>query len=111
METAAVCLPGRAKKGMCELCRLVQKIRRAPGMYFGNEMRLSDLDNFLGGYQYALYNFSLEKPPDSLLPLPFRYFGQFVVLKLGCSDGTFHWDKIILAQVNKKNEKNVIFYL
>lgn len=105
MGTAAACLPGRVKKIMCELCRLVQKIRRAPAMFFGNEMRLSDLDNFLGGYQYALYNFSLEKSFDSLLPLPFRYFGPFAALKFGCSDDTFRWDKIILAQVSQNEEK------
>lgn len=85
--------------------KLIEEMRAHPGLYLGTP-HISTLRSFLDGYQMALHDFNIKEiPKDTLLPLPFDLFHDYVALKFDYYESTSGWCNMILDQT-AYNEEN-----
>ena len=75
---------------------LAQQIRTRPSMYFGNDIKLSNLDNMLWG-------FNLNSQKESVIP--FQYFNYWTKLKLNKFGSKYNWTVAILETCDHDEEK------
>jgi hypothetical protein len=86
----------------------IEEIRECPGLYLGCSS-ITLLECFLHGYDYALYK-NRPKEVESLFPLPFSLFDDFVMNYYGCNWSTAGWRNIILHQANNDEEKGLAVF-
>lgn len=72
-----------------------QQIRERPSMYFGNEIKITHLENMLWG-------FKLNSKKESAVP--FQYFNYWVKLKLNKFGSIYNWKVAILEICNQDEQ-------
>lgn len=78
------------------LYELAQKVKQRPQMFFGKELRLSELAAFLFGY--GLH-------PVPVGDIPFEYFNRWTKHKLNTWGSNHNWVTVILKACNADEEK------
>lgn len=78
------------------IIELAQLIRQRPGMYFGDNITLTGLQNLLFGFSL---NSTLKDVP------PFEYFNHWANQKLGVLGSAIHWRHSIIENCNKDELK------
>jgi len=73
-----------------------QQVRQSPGMYFGKDVSLSNLENMLWG-------FNLNSEKESIVP--FQYFNYWTKHKLNKFGSTYNWAVAIKETCDGNEEK------
>ncbi len=96
---------------MARFVELLEKLRQRPGMYLGEGFALTRLQSFIAGYDIALYERGIaEEKQESLFPLPFHFFFEFVALRLVYVESTSGWRNMILEQVHGDEEEGLALF-
>ena len=86
-------------------------MRTRPALYLGS-FSVTNLQSFLNGYQTALCDLDIkENIQDTLIPLPFWFFHEYVASRFGYCASTSGWCNMILDQTAHDEEKGLqLFY-
>ena len=90
---------------------LLEQVRQRPGMYMGEGFELTRLESFFAGYSVALYEWGIvEEKRESLFPLPFLFFFEYVALHLGYAESTSGWRNMILERVHGDEKEGLALF-
>ncbi len=91
-----------------DVYQLIEVMRKRVGMYIGEE-DIRYLRCFLDGYQAA--QCETIRKIETLIPLPFWFFHEFVAIKYNYNESTAGWANIILNENNNDPKQSVtVFY-